>query len=206
MRVVHTVLFVCEANICRSALMEAVFRDATPSKQWSVSSAGTKVPAGALKMCAISAEIAGATPDSHHPTGVDADTLRTRELVVTASRAERAAVGAIVPQLRWKIFTLREILLLGTTPPTRVERREATLAGRGAGVLSEYAEVLHRRRGLFDLPPQRRTFFTTSRAHPLDIRDVHGERQTRHRTVLLETAADTRVLAERLLAVAGAGA
>ncbi len=192
----HAVLFVCEANVCRSAMMEAVFRAAVPGAAWRVSSAGTRVVAHRLSMCEVSAAVSDVDPRRHVARQVDAAMLRDHDLVITASRAERAALGAMAPTLRWRTFTLREALIL--SGGLADGRGDAGVDGH-LSILERYASALHRRRGIVDVPRTRRRFPVGREPDdPLDLPDVHGARLSRHRSVLDAGARDVRTLAGRL--------
>lgn len=198
------ILFVCEANVCRSPLMEAVFRASFPSEAWHVSSRGTKVPRGAREMCATAARVAGVLENSHVPTQITAQDILDHGLVITAGRAERAAVVEWDRAAREKTFTLREALLLGAPPAHDPVDHGAPGDSNGSGAdgpqtLDQYVAALHHRRGLVDLPEVRRVpILQREPIHPLDIRDVHGLGPLTHRSTLRSTMRRTQLLGEQL--------
>lgn len=171
------------------------------SDDWEISSAGTRVGAGALEMCPVSASLIAAAggPDvdtltgMHHPRGIDADDLRGADLILTASRAERAAVAALAPEVRSRTFTLREAAYLGKDP---VQPQEFELMAEFASPAVEarglelYAEVLHARRGFIALPVARRTLWGKRRRNPYDIADAHHGSARVHHAMLTSTVSD----------------
>ena len=195
MSAVHQVLFVCEANICRSALMEAVFLGVMPADRWAASSAGTAVHAGGRAMCDISAEIAGCDPRSHASAQLTREDIERSHLVVTASRAERAEVATFAPGMRWKIFTLRELNFLAARVPVGEGWPTVVDSSKHVDALERYAILLHRRRGLEPSPtPRRRWLGRKGRSHYFDIDDVHGGKPSVHRSALEGIVDDVREL------------
>lgn len=195
----HRVTFVCEANICRSALMEAVFRGSMPMDRWRADSAGTHVRAVDREICGISAAVAGCDAHAHASTQLTRERIEMSHLVVTASRAVRAEVAALAPGMRWKIFTLRELNFLAARVPPEVEQPMFAGGSRHVDDLERYAILLHRRRGL-ESPPAPRwwRFGGKGRPHPFDIDDVHGRKLSVHRSVLESVVEDVRELSAHL--------
>jgi len=199
--VTHSLIFICEANICRSPLMELVLRAQSEAADWTISSAGTRVGAAGHRMCATSAEIAEFAGDAetpvlaagHRSEGVDADALREVDLIITASRAERSAVAALVPDVRSRAFTLREAAHLGIEP---VEVREfdaiAEFDADAAATtgLARYAEALHARRGFVAPPKAGRSLLGRRRRNPFDIADAHHDSTREHRAMLTATSTE----------------
>lgn len=197
----HRLIFVCEANICRSPLMELVLRAQGDAAGWQISSAGTRVGTAGNRMCVTSAEIAEASGDAetpilaagHRSEAIDAEALRTADLILTASRAERSAVAAAAPEARSRAFTLREAIHLGAEP---VDAREFEIiaefdadAASTTG-LARYAEALHARRGFTAPPKTNRTLFGRRRRNPFDIADAHHDSAREHRAMLTSTSAE----------------
>ncbi|MFK0402230.1 hypothetical protein ACIQTT_07880 [Microbacterium sp. NPDC090225] len=196
----HRLIFVCEANICRSPLMELVLRAQGDAAGWQISSAGTRVGTAGNRMCVTSAEIAEAAGDAetpilaagHRSEAIDAAELRAADLILTASRAERSAVAAAAPEARSRAFTLREAIHLGAEP---VDAREFEIiaefdadAASTTG-LARYAEALHARRGFTAPPKTSRTLFGRRR-NPFDIADAHHDSTREHRAMLTSTSAE----------------
>lgn len=199
MSVPHSLLFVCEANVCRSPLMELALRDVLASDEWEISSRGTQVSPGMSTMCSIGALMCGVGVSAHTPVALTLEDIERSHLIITASRAERAAAAAMVPAVRWKVFTLREAIFLGERAPTAEERGIDGLEEVRGPRLEKYAAVLHRRRGLLDPPVRRRRLLPRRpRINPLDVPDVHSSRPAVHRAVLREVAAQVGLFGEQL--------
>lgn len=200
----HTVVLVCAANICRSPLMELVLRDCLPAAEWRILSVGTNVSTGthsaaSSTMCSISAQIAGVDGTAHTPTPMTPEDLERSDLIVTASRAERAAVATMDPSTRGRAFTLHEAIHLGERSPDPEEWEAAQSAGADTSHLQRYAAILHHRRGLLAPPPPPRKLLPwRSPTDPLDVPDVHGSKPAIHRAVLREVADQTRTLGSRI--------
>ncbi|WP_197491744.1 arsenate reductase/protein-tyrosine-phosphatase family protein [Microbacterium sp. H83] len=187
----ESVLFVCAQNVCRSALMSAVFEESFRAEgelglgtpRWRVESVGTQAPEG-RRACRIVVELA---PEAagHHSARLEAEDVDAADLVIAASLDERALIAGVRPSARSRTFTLREALLLGEEPVT-------------ASTLAEYAAVLDSRRGTLDLPMPSRRRWRGEAASPLDVVDVHQLGGRAHRRGLERAAADTRLLASRL--------
>lgn len=195
-------IFVCEANVCRSPLMEIVMRAQPGMSDWRISSAGTRVGPGGLEICQVSASIADAESGNtakqkraHRSEALDADTLRSADLILTASRAERSAVAALVPEVRSRMFTLREAVHLGAEP---VPERELELLAQFRSDAEDlrgvrrYAQALHARRGFVTLPAVRRTLFGARRRNPYDIADAHHGSDREHEAMLRATVQDVK--------------
>lgn len=203
--VTHRLIFACEANICRSPLMEQVLRSRVEADLWEITSAGTRVGPGGRPMCTVSTEVAlsvqpGEDAIEHRSAPIDADALRAAQLVLTASRAERSVIAQLVPETRSKTFTLREAIHLGSEP-LRSEELAAIadlVGGSPADGLDAYAAALHRRRG-FVLPPAAgRTLWGKRRPNAFDIPDAHHGRPREHRSMLERTALDVAELHRQL--------
>lgn len=199
MSVTHQVLFVCEANICRSALMEAVFLASMPADRWRADSAGTDVRVGDRGMCGISAGVAGCDARSHASAQLTRDRIESSHLVVTASRAVRGEAAALAPGMRWKIFTLRELNFLAARAPVGEEQPTFAGGSRHVDDLERYAILLHRRRGLEPSPtPRWWRLGRKGRSHFFDIEDVHGRKLSVHRSGLEGVVEDVRELGAHL--------
>src|SRR5689334_5434197 len=99
-------LFVCRANLCRSAMAERLAR----AGGLDAASAGTHavpdldMPPAAK---AVLLEL-GADPDGFASRRVDAALLAGADLVLTATRAERAHCVTLAPAAAARTFTLRQ--------------------------------------------------------------------------------------------------
>jgi len=200
--VTYRLIFVCEANVCRSPLMEIVMRAQPGMSDWRISSAGTRVGPGGLEICQVSASIADAESGNtakqkraHRSQALDADALRSADLILTASRAERSAVAALVPEVRSRMFTLREAVHLGAEPVQERELELLAQLGSDADDLRgvrRYARALHARRGFVTLPAVRRTLFGARRRNPYDIADAHHGSDREHEAMLRATVQDVK--------------
>lgn len=201
----HRLIFACEANICRSPLMEQVLRSRVEADLWEITSVGTRVGPGDRPMCTVSADVAravgpGDSTVEHRSTAVDVEALHAAELVLTASRAERSAIAQLLPEARSKTFTLREAIHLGAAPLRSEELTaiadlidDAPTEGLGA-----YAAALHRRRGFVAPPTAGRTLWGKRRPNALDIPDAHHGGSREHRSMLEGTARDVVELHRQL--------
>lgn len=200
----HRLVFVCEANVCRSPLMELVLRADTDDREWRVASAGAHVAPRGTRMCALSAETAVAAgtggdmrtlADAHRSVPLEAATVGEVDLVLTATRAERGVVAALRPEMRSRAFTLREAVQLGAEP-FGSDEIAALSPPRGDGHpvdgLARYAVALHARRGLVTPPTRRRSLLGRPLPHPFDTPDAHHGALRAHRAMLAATVDDVR--------------
>lgn len=195
----HRLVFVCEANVCRSPLMELVLRAHTDDAHWHVSSAGAHAAPRGSRMCALSATAAAvagdaATPDlvdAHRATPLTAERVRAADLVLTATRVERAAVATMVPDARARAFTLREAVHLGAEPMDLAAPVRHAPDDEADG-LARYAAALHARRGLAAAPHRGRGLLGRRRPHPFDTPDAHHGSVRGHRAMLAATADDVQ--------------
>jgi protein-tyrosine phosphatase len=203
----HRLLFVCAANVCRSPLMAFSFAEALADDSdrtgWTVSSRGTSV-VNRDAMCEVSAslitgsEAGAAFAASHVSAPVVASHLATQDMILVATRAERAKVAQINPALRERTFTVREAIALGRTPATAAELDQAARmrTSNQRVRLAGYPQLLHLRRGTVGMPVARPPlpFFGRQHANPIDIPDVHHEKLKNHEAKLRESQADVRTL------------
>lgn len=133
---ISSVLVVCTANVCRSPAAEVLLQAALgPASGIAVGSAGLRARAGEPM-----------APEMARLLSVPAGTVRARQflpaaardagLVLTMTRAHRAAVVSAVPAALRRTFTLRELAALveladeaGAVPPTGPAERLAALVG-----------------------------------------------------------------------------
>ncbi len=110
----HSVLFVCTGNICRSPMAVGLLRErvkANPSA-WRVESAGTWAVDGnpaALNSCLVM-EARGVDLSSHRSRAVTGDLLAEFRLVLTMERGHKEALQFEFPQYAGRIFTLSEMV------------------------------------------------------------------------------------------------
>jgi protein-tyrosine phosphatase len=204
----RNLLVVCAANVCRSPLAEYLLtrgmRSIPEFEAHSASSAGAGALVGAAICPRVDARIWAVAPDgadfarAHVARQLDADRIAGSALILTASKAERAAVARIDPSARPRTFTLREAVALADAE-VAVRPEVETDA---VDVLDRFAATLNLRRGL--TPPAARAarssfarwFGRPATGDPLDVVDGHllGDRQ--HDIALDEVASAV----DRLLA------
>lgn len=110
------ILFVCRANICRSAMAERLARRVGIAAE----SAGTHaVPGSAMAEHAQSVLLEhGADPAGFAGRRVEAGLLTGAEIVLAATRAERAHCVTLAPATAARTFTLRQFgRYLAALPP-----------------------------------------------------------------------------------------
>ncbi|MCU1526902.1 MAG: hypothetical protein JWP75_665 [Frondihabitans sp.] len=110
------ILTVCSGNICRSPLAEQLLRArlVASDRPYSISSAGTVADEGA-PMDETDANLSrhyGGNPDGHLSRPLKAGMIAEAHLVVTATRAHRAAVVKLLPRASRYTFTLRQLTRL----------------------------------------------------------------------------------------------
>lgn len=117
------VLMVCTGNICRSPMMERILRAAIDrcgaSADVAVASAGTWANTGEPMQPFATMVLAerGIDPAGFAATLLTEDLVRTSDLVVTATRAHRAHVVALVPGAVRRTFTLLELAQISANAP-----------------------------------------------------------------------------------------
>lgn len=168
----------------------------------SASSAGANAIVGAAICPRVDARIWAAAPEgadfarAHLARQLDSVLVADSALILTASKAERAAVARLEPSARARTFTLREAVALAeadvSVPPPLSD----------GSVLDRFAATMHARRGL--TPPAARAarssfsrwFRGPASGDPVDVVDGHvlGDRQ---HDVALDEVGDAT---ERLLA------
>jgi len=109
-----TILTICTANICRSPMMEILFRDRLDSQRFEVASAGVRGWDAAPVDSMVVLELArlGHEATGHESRALDVHHIEQADLVLTAAREHRASVLAMSPRALRKTFTLREFAAL----------------------------------------------------------------------------------------------
>lgn len=107
------ILFVCEGNVCRSALAACLIATAIAPQHphLRVESAGTLAAKG-QRMDPATAAIAlrnGVDPSAHRSRRVTAEILAEARLVLTATRAVRSTVVQMHPPSVQHTFTIRQV-------------------------------------------------------------------------------------------------
>jgi len=204
----HRLMFVCAMNVCRSPLMAYTFTESLAAvgdeSDWSVSSRGIAVTRRNT-MCDVSASLISDTETgqafiaAHVSSPVATARLAQQDLILVATRAERAELANINPALRQRTFTVREAIALGNAPATSAELElvDRTRHTNQKIRLGGYHQLLNLRRGTVPMPVPRHTSWilrNVRRHDPIDLPDVHHERTAKHGAVLREAQADVRAL------------
>lgn len=207
----HQVMFVCAMNVCRSPLMAFTFQEAftfaealaTESDRTglTVTSRGTLV-SHPDPMCDISASVIAQGEsgrefaEAHRSAPLVSAELESQDLILVASRAERAKIAQMSPGLRSRTFTVREALALGA-PATTSADLELVARSRDPHEklrLGGYAQLLHQRRGTVAMPSSRQLPWKRVAIDPIDIPDVHHRRRPQHVATLRAAQEDVRNL------------
>lgn len=111
-----TILTVCTANICRSPLMELLFRQQLDTSFYEVGSAGVRGfndypmdPDAANQAVRF-----GADPQYFRSRPITEDMVKVSGLILTATREHRSSVLALSPMALRRTFTLLEFAQLAT--------------------------------------------------------------------------------------------
>jgi protein-tyrosine-phosphatase len=111
-----SILFVCTANVCRSPLAQALFREKLENEgnqgEWRVESAGTWAFEGehaAAKSITLMEE-RGRDLRSHRSRGVTPQMLRQFDLILTMERGHKEALRAEFPEVGERTFVLTELI------------------------------------------------------------------------------------------------
>lgn len=134
------ILFVCQANISRSAYMELLARhlgERAGLAGLEVRSAGLQAPsiaAGVHEQARRRLARQGIETGGHAAAQVSVDDLVWADLIVSASRRQRDALGLMLPTKRASMFTLLQLhRLLKDTDPAE-DLQAATVAARLASI------------------------------------------------------------------------
>lgn len=200
------ILVVCAMNRCRSPIMEHTLVDllnVEPVRTtWEVVSRGVSAVPGE-PICPVASKILGVDRGARHvATRLSDEEIEGHEIIIAASRHERAQIALLAPWSRPRTFTLLEATVLGGPEVTPDELKAVhTEAGHAASndlsaPLAEYAALLHLRRGLVVAPhrnPLRRQV-----EGRLDLPDTHGRQS--HMRVLRRTVGATTMFHRQLRA------
>jgi protein-tyrosine-phosphatase len=110
----HSVLFVCTANICRSPMAMGLLRAKTAhSKEaWRIESAGTWAlqsrPAAEKTRQVL--EQQGIDVSDHHSRPVTRELLDSFNLILTMERGHKEALQVEFPRLAGRVYTLTEMV------------------------------------------------------------------------------------------------
>lgn len=168
------VLVVGTRNTCRSPAAERLLRARLGERgDVAVLSAGTQTAAGGALPDPVAEHLESVglddDRDPHPARALDAELVRSADVVLTATRAERAAVVRAVPSAIRRTFTLREL--------ARVAR------SLGPDVLPE-GDVVERLTALVDAAARHRTPTTPRAAADDDVLDPHGRDEAAYATAL----------------------
>ena len=94
----QNILVICQGNICRSPVAEAMLKQALPHKQ--VQSAGltAMVDHGAEPTAAEIATAAGLDVSAHKARQLDSDIIQWADLILTMSQHQRRQLGQMSSQ------------------------------------------------------------------------------------------------------------
>ncbi len=146
------VLFICTANVARSAAMELVLREALgPETSVAISSAGTRAIEGSPVHAYMQQELArrGISSEGFMAHRLQTDLLERADLIITASRRHGAAAARLVPGARRRMFTLLQLQRLlaelpDAEPPAGSANAAAALAALASPVRGQSTRSLAR--------------------------------------------------------------
>lgn len=110
-----SLLFVCTANICRSPMAAALFKNILSEKGiiegWSVESAGTWASEGmpAVENTLKLVKLRGIDISNHRSRRIDRDLLESFDLVLTMEKGQKEALKTEFSEHASKIFLLSEV-------------------------------------------------------------------------------------------------
>ncbi len=109
-----TILTVCTANICRSPLMELLFRKELDTSVYEVGSAGVRgfVNSPMDPQAAEQAVRFGTDPTAFKSRPITEDMIKVSGLILTATREHRSSVLTMSPMALRRTFTLLEFAQL----------------------------------------------------------------------------------------------
>jgi protein-tyrosine phosphatase len=100
----HRLIAICQGNICRSPMAEVLFRRNLTG--WRVVSAGLEamVGSGAAPEAILALGELGSDLQAHHAQSLDEELLRTADLALTMTNAQKAEVERRHPWARGRVF------------------------------------------------------------------------------------------------------
>lgn len=110
----HSVLFVCTANICRSPMAAALLRAkvAAEAADWRIESAGTWALEGnpAASQAQLIMKERGQDIFAHSSRSVSRELLKSFNLILTMEHGHKEAMQIEFPEVSRRIFTLSEMI------------------------------------------------------------------------------------------------
>jgi len=186
------ILVVCTGNVCRSPLTAAVLRTRLGADApVAIASAGLQALEGEPVDPAVATEAArlGVDVDEHRARAFALDEAVASDLVVLATRRQRAVVVELAPAIARRTFTLLEL--------------DATLAHLDADDVVVDPALGARARLAQVVRAAARARGPASRGLAIDLPDPYRGSAELHRGVADLVAAASARVAERLLALAG---
>ncbi|RMB58143.1 arsenate reductase/protein-tyrosine-phosphatase family protein [Tessaracoccus antarcticus] len=208
----NAVLFVCSMNVCRSPFMQWIFTEGLPESErqhFHSTSRGVNASSG-KGICAQSATLMQESEEGrrfandHLSAPLGPSDLAEPDLIIVATRAERAILARYAPALRTVTFTLREAVLLSASPASPNESAFILKTEQAKGSplpLQGFPNLLHRRRGTLIHPPAR--YSRRQRLDPLDVPDAHLGRPSAHGKMLRSLRTETTDLVLSLVRFQG---
>jgi protein-tyrosine phosphatase len=109
----HSVLFVCTANICRSPMAMGLLRKLTETDQsnWSIDSAGVWAVPGLLasEFAQLALAEKGIDISDHRSKAVTSDLLDNFKLILVMERRHKEVLWSVFPDHRSRILMLTEL-------------------------------------------------------------------------------------------------
>ena len=110
-----SVLFVCTANICRSPMAMALFRDMVKDRadfqEWRIESAGTWAKEGFKASPFTLAVVSdrGLPLSQHRSRIVSQEMLSSFNLILTMEKGQKESLQVDFPQIRTRVYLLSEV-------------------------------------------------------------------------------------------------
>ncbi|HEY3408405.1 MAG TPA: hypothetical protein VGK53_09565 [Propionicimonas sp.] len=181
------ILFVCEGNVCRSALAEAVLRASlAPQLGITTGSAGTRALEGesADNLTAQVAAAHGISLAGHKARQLTPELLAGADMVITATRQIRsAAVQTYPPSVKYS-FTLRQLERILRATESRFDSGGLT----GAALVASLARSVN----------QEKSRLVAPQGNDDDIADPRGRSARIHEQVAEQVVSAVRELATAL--------
>jgi protein-tyrosine phosphatase len=171
------VLMVCTGNICRSPMMERIFRSAADVRgggtQVEVVSAGTCARSGEPMQPFAAAALSerSVSTAGFEATPVTAGLVASADLVLTATRGHRAHVVGLAPGAVRRTFTLLELARISTSAPP-APRQDVGAAGAQVRLAIAWAAQM---RGSVPRPTEDEDDLTDPLGAPLEVYRARAE-------------------------------